>query len=373
MAETPEEEESKKEELLLALLLLHGAMGRVWKRGAVQPARKVFDAQLGKMLALLHKFLGARTRQFLTPPQLAEVYRMIVVATPQLALPLAQVVGDVGKLVVPESAQAVDRLMARMTGRDPGLSTRQGLSQLQQASTNVVQPPYAGISTTNSQQANMAKLQQVDTGTKLPKANVPKTSKTRVSKASAPVKPTIAQGVVEQVQQALANDIAQGVVDRLKQVAINDVKGADILAEAGAAMEDTRWKVERTIRTEAAKAFNNTQATAIMLLSGDFPTMRKRWTELIDDATGQPYDNRVAKDSMALHGQLAENGRMFTMPQDPRAPANMVGASWLYPPNRPNDRGVITPWMPGWPVPVYITEGITRVPVDYRTGKKRNL
>lgn len=319
MAEAPEtEEESKKEELLLALLFLHTTMGRVWKRSAVQPANRVFDAQLGKMLTFLHKFLGKRTRQFLAPRELAAIYRTITTVTPKLAQPLAQVVGDVGRAVVPESAHAVDRLMAKMTGKDPGLSTPQGLLR-----------PYAV---------------QYKIGL---------------------------EELVDQVQKSLAHDIAQGIVSRLKQVAINDVKGADILAEAGAAMEDMRWKVERVVRTEAARAFNSTQQTAILLLSEEFPTMRKRWTELVDEATGRPMDSRVAKDSMVLHGQIADASRPIIMPQDSRAPTDMVGKSWQFPPNRPNDRAVLVPWMPGWPVSVYRVEGTSRVSVDYRTGKPR--
>ncbi len=90
--------------------------------------------------------------------------------------------------------------------------------------------------------------------------------------------------------------------------------------------------------------------------------MRQRWTELINDLTGQPLDNRVAKDSIAMHGQVAYPGHYFTMPAGD-VPHLMVGKQWLYPPNRPNDRAVLTPWMRGWGVPAWEYHGGVRLPL----------
>lgn len=126
----------------------------------------------------------------------------------------------------------------------------------------------------------------------------------------------------------------------------------------------TGWyMIERTIRTETSFAYNEAQADAVGLVERDLEFRGRifsRWTELVDDATGKPFDNRVAGDSLAMHGQVARPGGMFTMPNDRRA-GKMVGMSWSHPPNRPNDRSVLTPWMPGWGVPGWLLVGGTKL------------
>jgi hypothetical protein len=78
--------------------------------------------------------------------------------------------------------------------------------------------------------------------------------------------------------------------------------------------------------------------------------------------TGEPLDDRVAVDSLALHGQLADAAGFFTMPAtapvadkkgQTMVPAALVGLQWEFPPNRPNDRAVLSPWMSGWGVPAW--------------------
>jgi hypothetical protein len=109
-------------------------------------------------------------------------------------------------------------------------------------------------------------------------------------------------------------------------------------------------------RTEAAYAWSAVQNGVVDVLSGVVPGMRKRWTELVNDMTGAPLDNRVAPDSMVLHGQLAVDG-LFIMPPDDRAPSKMVGKTWAQPPNRRNDRARLTVWRAGWGVPAWEWRG----------------
>jgi hypothetical protein len=137
----------------------------------------------------------------------------------------------------------------------------------------------------------------------------------------------------------------------------------DLVNAAAEEMDAQWWQVERIVRTESSYAFNHGQAEGVRTLAKHYKGMMQRWTELIDDATGKPMDNRVAFDSIIMHGQVAPPGGQFTMPSDPRAPARMVGVSWLQPPNRPNDRAVLTPWMPGWAVPAW----------QYRSGRRVRL
>lgn len=121
------------------------------------------------------------------------------------------------------------------------------------------------------------------------------------------------------------------------------------------------WQIERTIRTESSIAFNTTQHTAFKALADDIPGLMMRWTELVSDVTGVPLDSRVANDSLVLHGQVAAVGSLFTMPPHPLAPSKMVGKTWAHPPNRPNDRSVLTPWVPGDGVPAWRWDGSKRV------------
>jgi hypothetical protein len=69
----------------------------------------------------------------------------------------------------------------------------------------------------------------------------------------------------------------------------------------------------------------------------------------------------VADDSLALHGQVAHPGGYFTMPIDPDVEERFWGKRWMFPPNRPNDRAVLSPWRPGWGIPAWEFKGGRRV------------
>jgi hypothetical protein len=126
-----------------------------------------------------------------------------------------------------------------------------------------------------------------------------------------------------------------------------------MLAKIDEAIHAHRWRVELSASYSAASAYNAAQDRSVRALHGTMPDIRKRWTERIDDATGRPYDDKVAPDSFVLHGQVVAGDRLFEMPADSRAPHRMIGATWPHPPNRPNDRAVITPWRRGWGIPAY--------------------
>ncbi len=113
------------------------------------------------------------------------------------------------------------------------------------------------------------------------------------------------------------------------------------------------WQAERIVRTETAYAFNASHADAIAVASDELDDLYQRWTEFVDDATGRPLDNRVANDSLVLHGQVAKVGQQFIMPTDPRVDAKFWGKAFVQPPNRPNDRAILLPWRPGWNVPAW--------------------
>ncbi len=143
--------------------------------------------------------------------------------------------------------------------------------------------------------------------------------------------------LVRQMEQQLALSLAMQEpahvsIDRIMAIADNEW-----------------WRAERIIRTEQSWTSNATQLDAVKEMASDFPDLFMRWVELVDDETLQPLDNRVGKDSIALHGQLAKPGGMFIFP-----PGNLdagkwfQGKSWAHPPNRSNDRAVLQPWRPHW-------------------------
>lgn len=124
------------------------------------------------------------------------------------------------------------------------------------------------------------------------------------------------------------------------------------------------WQAERIVRTEQAWAYNYTHREGIEETAKEIPDMQMRWVEYISDATGQPLDDRVGKDSIAMHGQVVAPGGLFRMP--PGAPGvslSLQGKAWTHPPNRPNDRAVLQPWRPHWGVPGWWLRGNQKIPL----------
>lgn len=157
-----------------------------------------------------------------------------------------------------------------------------------------------------------------------------------------------------------------------KKMALGLLKGdspGDMYQDVADAVGGEWWQGERIVRTEMAYAFNATHADGIEKSSEDIPELRMRWEEHCDEQ-GNPLDDRVAVDSLAMHGQVAEAGEGFTMPPTSLIPdangntsvsRSLVGLSWDFPPNRPNDRAVLAPWMKDWGVPGWEWRGGRRV------------
>lgn len=165
---------------------------------------------------------------------------------------------------------------------------------------------------------------------------------------------------VAKVEKALSTALMTGMAPNAAIDKITEVVGGEW------------WRAERITRTELAWTFNATHADGISAIAEELPDMMMRWSEYVDDTTGEPLDDRVAVDSIAMHGQLAPPGGRFTMPPSaPHAAADgttavpdaLVGVAWYHPPNRPNDRAVLAPWRPGWGISGWLWRGGRRVPV----------
>lgn len=126
------------------------------------------------------------------------------------------------------------------------------------------------------------------------------------------------------------------------------------------------WQAERIVRTETAWAYNATHRDGMEDALEELPDLKMQWVELVDDA-GNPMDERVGVDSLAMHGQVADVDGEFVMPATAPGGAkvsdSLVGQSWAFPPNRPNDRATVTPWRREWGVPGWSFKGGRRVPL----------
>lgn len=167
--------------------------------------------------------------------------------------------------------------------------------------------------------------------------------------------------VTEAIEKQLALSLATGetayqAIDRIEQTASLEW-----------------WRAERIVRTESAYAYNSGHTDATAAAAQELDSLYNRWTELIDDTTGRPLDNRVAVDSMALHGQIAAPGAVFTMPPDERVSAKLWGKTYTYGPNRPNDRSVTMPWRPHWGIPAWIWSGNKKTPVALEDSSIESL
>ena len=118
-----------------------------------------------------------------------------------------------------------------------------------------------------------------------------------------------------------ATEISPGVVFRIAEEEIPE----------GLFVRHRNW-AERIVRTEVAQAQNTVNYEAIGEGVQEFPDMKKKILAIMD--------NRTAKDSIEVHGQVKAQNEYFH---------DGAGREYLHPPARPNDRETIIPWRSGWP------------------------
>ncbi len=131
-------------------------------------------------------------------------------------------------------------------------------------------------------------------------------------------------------------------------------------------MDGEWWQGERIVRTELAWAANATQVDGIMAAREVVPELMLQWRELVSD-DGSPLDERVGVDSMALHGQVVVPGEMFTCParapKGEEVPDALAYEEIAFPPSRPNDRAVVSPWRAEWGIPGWRYSAGRRIPM----------
>jgi hypothetical protein len=151
-----------------------------------------------------------------------------------------------------------------------------------------------------------------------------------------------------------------GKVEKQLSLAMLEAKPtSEVIDEVAASIDGEWWQGERIVRTEMAYAYSASARDGIAESARQVPELMMRWEENCDDE-GRPLDGRVCVDSIAIHGQVAPPGGVFTMPETApfpdarnrtKVPDELAGLSWSFPPNRPNDRACISPWMQDWGVP----------------------
>ena len=120
------------------------------------------------------------------------------------------------------------------------------------------------------------------------------------------------------------------------------------------------WQGERIVRTELMGAFNAARVDGLKEAANVLDDLRMRWVEHVSDSSFEPLDQRVGKDSIAMHAQVVHPGGLFRFPSDmpdggdlPEELDDYVGESWGFPPDRPNDRSSLAPWRPHWGIPAW--------------------
>lgn len=139
------------------------------------------------------------------------------------------------------------------------------------------------------------------------------------------------------------------------------------------------WQGERIVRTEMNYAYNAGHRDALTVEAEELDD--DLWAQWSEHATpdGAPLDDRVEVDSLAMHGQVAKTGEVFTQPPtSPQAdrkgrtevPKALVDQTWEHPPNRPNDRSTLVPWRPHWGIPGWVWRDGQRVDATKLGGRR---
>jgi hypothetical protein len=139
--------------------------------------------------------------------------------------------------------------------------------------------------------------------------------------------------VVDACRGALARSIVRG--ETLDQ-AVDRVAGTD------GVFQGQRWRAERIARTELSYSYGVANQRALEELRPAAPRMMKRLVATHDDRTGD--------DSIKLDGQTVPVDQPFVwVVADSKGHPTGKVVRYMQPPNRPNDREVVVPWMADWP------------------------
>ncbi len=140
---------------------------------------------------------------------------------------------------------------------------------------------------------------------------------------------------ISDVQKGLTQSIIQReTVDQ----AVNRIRGASGLFQRQA------WRAERIVRTEMSYTYGVGKQRSMERLRQTVPEVGKMQKRLV--AT---FDSRTGDDSKELNGQTVDVDQPFVwVVKDSKGRPTGKVVHYMQPPNRPNDREIVIPWVKGW-------------------------
>lgn len=348
----PDDKKKKAEELAIEQ---RRRSDRILDRTATEPVRRQYDRANADLVQRLSRMFRGRLREDADPA----VMRLILRELDQAMMELGMRVGDIfAANAASSSAEAIRGLQAflgAMVGTTPLHDEALALAILDRV------------------QAEL-EIQRREAAEAMA-AHVAERARTKLLASIPLLAVATRQGLTVQAE-ALAAARAEARIRvgerraRAEEAAAERVRDrgvtiGDVISDVGETLDDQGWIPEQTTRTVGSEDQNATTGEAVRTIAGEpeFRAMKVRWTELVSDSDGSPLDNRVGVDSLVLHAQIVEPGGVFTMPHDPRLEkslAKMIGMQWTNPPNRPNDRAVLTPWLAEWGQPGWQYDAGTR-------------
>lgn len=139
--------------------------------------------------------------------------------------------------------------------------------------------------------------------------------------------------------QAIAS-IKNGLAQMMIQGEDVDQAVTRVVSSTGL-FENQRWRAERIVRTETSWTIGVSRQRALEQLKPAVPQMMKRLVATHDDREGD--------DSKDLDGQTVPVDQPFIWKvRDSRGALTGKVVRYMQPPNRPNDREVVIPWVAAW-------------------------
>lgn len=147
-----------------------------------------------------------------------------------------------------------------------------------------------------------------------------------------------------ETMRAIRTGLAHSIV---QEETVDEAVGR--VVESDGLFDAQRWRAERIVRTEMSYSYHATNQRGLEQLAPAVPKMMKRLVTTHDDRTGE--------DSIELDGQTVPVDQPFVwVVKDARgAPTGKV-VRYMAPPNRPNDRETVIPWVAGWADPSQVTD-----------------
>ncbi len=115
----------------------------------------------------------------------------------------------------------------------------------------------------------------------------------------------------------------------------------DRVAGTAGIFQGQRWRADRIVRTETSYSYGVVKQQTMEQLRPAVPQLLKRLVTTFDIRTGE--------DSKDLNGQTVPVDQPFVwvVKNSKGVPTGKV-VRYMQPPNRPNDREVVIPWLAGW-------------------------